>query len=203
HAGAHPMGQRCESGLRVPGRRLRLRPQHLYQYAAAQGRHRGHHDHRRRTRTRPRRRTLHDLPDRSRCGGLLIAFGHRGEEAMRAFAAALVLLLSAAGVTGVRAADYSVAAQKAENYQPVSWLPTVSVVGTVSATWTDNALFSRDNRQSDWFFEPDVSLRLDGRLTPDLTYRLYARTEFEKFAHVRDGDNAFALWGARLTRDIA
>ena len=85
---------------------------------------------------------------------------------------------------------------------PPSWMPKLSVVGTISGTWTDNALFSRSDRKSDWFFEPDVSVRLDGRLTEDVTYRLYGRTEFEKFSRVRDADAAFALWGGRLTRDI-
>jgi hypothetical protein len=122
---------------------------------------------------------------------------------MRTLAVSLVLLVSAAGGTGVRAADYSVTAQKAENYQPVSWAPTFSAVGTISTTWTDNALFSRDNRLSDWYFEPDVSLRMYGRLTQDLSYRLYVRTEFDKFFRVREADEAFALWGARLTQNVA
>jgi hypothetical protein len=122
---------------------------------------------------------------------------------MRKLAMTLVLLLSAVSATGAPAADYSVSVQKAEAYQPVSWAPTFSVVGTVSTTWTDNALFSRDNRQSDWYFEPDVSVRMDGRLTQDLSYRLYARTEIEKFFRVREADGTFALWGARLTQNVA
>lgn len=114
----------------------------------------------------------------------------------------LVLPWLVLGVSGAWAADYSVL--KSEAYQPPpSWAPTFSVVGTLSATWTDNAMFSRDNRRSDVFVEPDVSLRLDGRLAPDWTYRVYARTELEKFSRVRDADGAFALWGARVNRDIA
>ena len=69
-ARAHAVGQRRQPGLRVAGRGVRLRPQHLHQHAAAQGRHRGHHDRRRRARPRPRRRPLHDLPDRPRRGRL-------------------------------------------------------------------------------------------------------------------------------------
>lgn len=122
---------------------------------------------------------------------------------MRTLAIGLVALLSAAGATDVRAADYSVAVQKAENYQPVSWAPTFSVVGTITTNWTDNALFSRDNRLRDWYFEPDISVRMDGRLTQDLSYRIYVRTEFDKFFRVREADEAFALWGARLTQNVA
>ena len=71
HARADAMGQRRKSCLRLAGRRLCLRPKHIHEYPAAQGRHRGHHDRWRRTRPRPRRRSLHDLPDHPRCGGLL------------------------------------------------------------------------------------------------------------------------------------
>ena len=42
------------------------------------------------------------------------------------------------------------------NYAPAT--PTWSVVGSFSPTFTDNALFSRDDRRKDGFFEPDVSL---------------------------------------------
>lgn len=122
---------------------------------------------------------------------------------MRKIGLLLVLLCPILGITGARAADYSVAAQKNENYQPPSWAPTFSVVGTISATWTDNAFFSRNDRRSDWFIEPDITARLDGRLAPDWTYRFYIRTELDAFARVKDADEAFALWGARLTRNVA
>jgi len=81
--------------------------------------------------------------------------------------------------------------------------PKLSVVGTISPTWTDNVLFSRDNRLSDFYLEPDVSVRLDGRFSPDLAWRIYARTEVDRFARVRDGDEAFALVGARLTQSLS
>jgi hypothetical protein len=42
-------------------------------------------------------------------------------------------------------------------------------VGSLSPTYTENALFRRDDRRRDFYYEPDVSLRLDGNLTPDLT----------------------------------
>ena len=70
-ARAHAVGQRRQPGVRVAGRGLCVRPQHLHQHAAAQGRHRGHHHRRRRARPRTWRRPLHDLPHRARCGGLL------------------------------------------------------------------------------------------------------------------------------------
>jgi hypothetical protein len=83
-----------------------------------------------------------------------------------------------------------------------SLAPRLSVVGTLSATWTDNAAFSKNNRQGDGYLEPDISVRLDGYLTPDLLYRIYGRTEFDRFSRVRDADAAFALWGARISRDV-
>lgn len=122
---------------------------------------------------------------------------------MRQYGLCLALLCVATAATEGRAADYPLPpAQPSYALQPVSWAPRLSVVGTVSGTWTDNALFSKDDRKKDWFIEPDVSVRLDGRLTEDLTYRIYGRTEFERFSRVRDADGAFALWGARLTRDV-
>jgi hypothetical protein len=115
----------------------------------------------------------------------------------------LALLCMAIGGNSVQAADYSVAAQKSEYTPPPLWTPTFSAVGTLSATWTDNALFSRDNRRSDGFLEPDITLRMDGWVTPDVAYRLYVRTELNTFRHEKDANAAFALWGARLSRDIA
>jgi hypothetical protein len=81
--------------------------------------------------------------------------------------------------------------------------PTWSVVGTLASSYTTNALFSRDDRRRDVFVEPDISLRLDGKLTPDLSYRLYARSSFEAFARERLGDVAIARFGGRLTQNVA
>ena len=79
--------------------------------------------------------------------------------------------------------------------------PTWSVVGSLSPTYTENALFSRDNRRRDVFYEPDVSLRLDGSLSPDLSYRIFARTQYEAFATEHLGNAAIARLGARLTQN--
>ncbi len=106
------------------------------------------------------------------------------------------------GVSGVCAADYSVEAAKIENYQPPSWAPTFGVVGSLSPTWTNNAFFSREERKSNSFLNSDVSLRLDGRLAPDLTYRLYVRSDIDAFAHEKDANWSMALWGARVAKDI-
>jgi hypothetical protein len=46
-------------------------------------------------------------------------------------------------------------------------------------------------------------VRLDGKLSPDLSWRLYVRSSFDQFAKVRDGDEAFALIGGRLTQEVA
>lgn len=66
----------------------------------------------------------------------------------------------------------------------------------------DERAVPQDDRRSDVFFEPDVSLRLDGKLTPDLSYRLYARSSFEAFARERLGDVAIARFGGRLTQNV-
>jgi hypothetical protein len=76
-----------------------------------------------------------------------------------------------------------------------------SVVGSVSPTFTDNALFTRENRKSDVYYEPDISVRLDGYLTNDLSYRLYARSQYEAFATEKIGNFAIARLGGRLTEN--
>jgi hypothetical protein len=80
--------------------------------------------------------------------------------------------------------------------------PSWSVVGSLSPTYTENALFSRDERRQDFYYEPDVSLRLDGNLSPDLSYRIFARAQFESFATEHDGNAAVARLGARLTQNL-
>lgn len=79
--------------------------------------------------------------------------------------------------------------------------PSWSVVGSVLPTFTDNALFSRDNRKSDVYYEPDISVRLDGFLTNDLSYRLYVRSQYEAFLQEKDGNAAIARLGGRLTEN--
>ena len=54
----------------------------------------------------------------------------------------------------------------AQNRQFVPTVPSWSVVGSVSPTYTENALFSRDNRRRDVFYEPDVSVRLTAACRP-------------------------------------
>ncbi len=46
------------------------------------------------------------------------------------------------------------------------------------------------------------TVRLDGKLTQDVSYRLYVRSEFDAFAREKDANAAFALLGARLTRNV-
>ncbi len=122
---------------------------------------------------------------------------------MRGSRILLVVSLILAGTGAGRAADYSVKAIQTENYQPPSWLPTLSMVGTLAPTWTNNAFFSRDDRRSDWYFNSDLSLRLDGRLAPDWAYRLYVRSDLDAFSREKDANASMALWGARLSHDIA
>jgi hypothetical protein len=133
-------------------------------------------------------------------------FGGNKEGVMRRYGVLFALICGVGLADESLAADQLLAREQVDYVAPAaqpSWMPRLSVVGTISGTWTDNALFTRYDRKTDWFFEPDISVRLDGRLAEDLTYRIYGRTEFERFSRVRDADAAFALWGGRLTRDIA
>ncbi len=94
-----------------------------------------------------------------------------------------ITLLQALGVfcaSGAVAAELDLVELKSPQFVPPT--PTWSVVGSLSPTYTENALFSRDNRRRDVYYEPDVSLRLDGSLSPDLSYRIFARTQYEAFA---------------------
>jgi len=112
-------------------------------------------------------------------------------------------LLQALGVfcaSGAFAAELDLVELKSPQFVPPS--PTWSVVGSLSPTYTENALFSRDNRRRDVFYEPDVSLRLDGSLAPDLTYRIFARAQYEAFATEHLGNAAIARLGGRLTQDL-
>lgn len=79
--------------------------------------------------------------------------------------------------------------------------PSWSIVGSVLPTFTNNALFSRDNRKSDVYYEPDISVRLDGFLTNDLSYRLYVRSQYEAFSREKEGNSAVARLGGRLTEN--
>ena len=114
----------------------------------------------------------------------------------------VVLLLLILGVNGVRAADISVQTINNENYQPPAWAPTVSVVGSLSPTWTNNAFFNPGDYNSYCFLISDLSVRLDGRLAPDLSYRFYVRSEIDAFAREKDADWSMGLWGARLAKNI-
>ena len=87
---------------------------------------------------------------------------------------ALLQVLGVFSASGAFAAELDLVELKtARQYVPRS--PSWSVVGSLSPTYTENALFSRDDRRRDVFYEPDVSLRLDGSLSPDLSYRIFAR----------------------------
>lgn len=115
-----------------------------------------------------------------------------------------IVLLPVVGLFGASpawAADVDLTELKASSPVPYYSAPSWSVVGSVAPTFTDNALFSRDNRKSDLYYEPDVSVRLDGNLTNDLSYRLYARAQYEAFATEKDGNAAVARVGARLTEN--
>ncbi len=55
--------------------------------------------------------------------------------------------------------------------------PTWSVVGSLEGTYIDNAFFAPSGREGDFYVAPDVTIRLDGELTSDISYRVYARME--------------------------
>ncbi|SFI02703.1 outer membrane beta-barrel protein [Bradyrhizobium sp. cf659] len=113
----------------------------------------------------------------------------------------LLPVLGLLGAGTAWAADVDLTELKASSPVPYYSAPSWSVVGSVAPTFTDNALFGRDNRKSDIYYEPDVSVRLDGNLTNDLSYRLYARAQYEAFSREKDGNAAVARVGARLTEN--
>jgi hypothetical protein len=118
---------------------------------------------------------------------------------VRSLKALVIFALGLVGASEVLAADLSVATTN----PPATTGPTWSVVGSLAPTYTDNALFTPDNRRGDLYVEPDFSLRLDGRLAPDLSYRLYARTLLDAFATVTDANEASVRLGGRLTKSIS
>ena len=102
---------------------------------------------------------------------------------------AVLPVLGAFSVSSAWAAELDLTEMRTSTVSVPSW----SVVGSVSPTFTDNALFSRDNRKSDGYYEPDISVRLDGYLTNDLSYRLYARAQYDAFATEKDGNAAIEI----------
>lgn len=113
----------------------------------------------------------------------------------------LTLAVWAAGAFGAMAADQAV--PPVAPPAPQISGPTFSWVGTIAPTWTDNALFSRNNKRDDFFLEPDVSLRLDGRLSADVSYRLWVRSLFESYTRVKDANESSVRIGGRLAANFA
>ncbi len=50
------------------------------------------------------------------------------------------------------------------------------------------------SRKADAYYEPDVSVRLDGYLTNDLSYRVYARSQYEAFVRRRTEMPRLRAW---------
>lgn len=113
----------------------------------------------------------------------------------------LLQMVGLLGSTAAFAAEIDLKAFKADPDPAPLPSPTWSVVGSVLPTFTDNALFTRDNRRGDFYYEPDISVRLNGYLTNDLSYRLYARAQYEAFATEKVGNAAIARLGGRLTQN--
>jgi hypothetical protein len=121
---------------------------------------------------------------------------------MGRWATFVMLQLLVLGTNEVQAADITAQTIKNGNEQPPSSAPSFSAVGSLAPTWTDNAFFSRNDRRSDGFLNSDVSLRMDGRLAPDLSYRLYIRSDIDNFAREKDANWSMGLWGARIAKDV-
>lgn len=88
---------------------------------------------------------------------------------------ALLPLLGLAGASGAWAAELNLADMTTSNVSVPSW----SVVGSVSPTFTDNALFSRDDRRPDVYYEPDGTNRLKAPSHPLGGYDLEGDQEQE------------------------
>lgn len=88
-----------------------------------------------------------------------------------------------------------------ETTQPLTQRPW-GVFVSFSPTYSNNALLSRSDRRRDIYANPDVMLRLDGKLSSDISYRLYGRSSFNAFAEETFASETFALVGARLTKTL-
>jgi hypothetical protein len=80
--------------------------------------------------------------------------------------------------------------------------PTWSVVGSLEGTYIDNAFFAPSGREGDFYVAPDVTIRLDGELTSDISYRVYARMELDAFSDLTDANTSVARVGVRLSRPL-
>jgi Putative beta-barrel porin 2 len=80
--------------------------------------------------------------------------------------------------------------------------PTWSAFVSFAPTYSNNALFNRSDRRRDVYAAPDVMLRLDGKLSSDISYRLYGRSSFNAFTEENFANETFALLGARLTKTL-
>lgn len=80
--------------------------------------------------------------------------------------------------------------------------PTWSVVGSFDGNYTNNAFLTPTDRDGDFYWNPDISIRADGQLTSDIYYRIYARGEFDAFSNETGANNSVARVGARLSGDI-
>ena len=89
-----------------------------------------------------------------------------------------------------------------ESGQPSLQRPNWSAFVSFAPTYSSNALFSRSDRRRDVYVEPDVMLRLDGKLSSDLSYRLYGRSSFNAFNDENFANETYALLGARLTKTL-
>ncbi len=81
--------------------------------------------------------------------------------------------------------------------------PVWSLIGSLEGSYTDNVFLTPSERQSDIYWNPDITIRADGSLTADLYYRLYARVEFDAFSEETGANSSVARIGARLSQDFA
>lgn len=95
---------------------------------------------------------------------------------------------------------FSVCADADESISPSS--PIWSVVGSLEGSYTDNAFLTPSDRRSDVYWNPDITVRADGRLTAEIYYRFYARMEFDAFSEETGANSSVARIGARFSRDI-
>jgi hypothetical protein len=105
-----------------------------------------------------------------------------------------------AGAVGLLGMQQALAGE--ESAPPALQRPTWSVFVSFAPTYSTNALVSESDRRRDVYVQPDVMLRLDGKLSSDLSYRLYGRTSFDAFNEENFANETFALVGARLTKTL-
>ena len=77
--------------------------------------------------------------------------------------------------------------------------PKLSFSGSIPFLYSNNILLSDHNRIGDAYIAPDLTLALSGAMLSSLEYRVYARTQVERYVDELSSNNSVARVGATLS----